>query len=205
MPFRGWPVEAVEFYEGLAADNSKPFWLENKSVFESVVRAPMESLLADLAEEFGTGRIFRPYRDVRFSKDKRPYKLNLAAHLPAGYISFSADGLFVGSGLYLAETAQLARLRAAIDDDGSGSELESILSDLRAWGGEIVAHGQLKTAPRGYPKDHPRIELLRQKGMTMSKSWSAGPWLGTVQARDRVVDALRRARPLNAWLDRYVG
>src|SRR6516165_679210 len=100
LAFKGWPVEAVEFYEGLAADNSKPYWQEHKAVYDQAVKAPMEELLTELAGEFGEGRVFRPYRDVRFSRDKEPYKLNCAAHLPGGYISFSADGLFIGSGLY---------------------------------------------------------------------------------------------------------
>ena len=103
MAFKGWPVEAVEFYEGLEADNTKTYWQEHKSVYERCVKAPMEELLAELADDFGTGRVFRPYRDVRFSKDKTPYKVSCAAHLPGGYISFSADELFVGSGLYMPE------------------------------------------------------------------------------------------------------
>ncbi len=204
MAFKGWPVEAVEFYEGLAADNSKMYWQEHKAVYERSVKAPMEDLLAELAGEFGEGRVFRPYRDVRFSRDKEPYKLNCAAHLPGGYISFSADGLFVGSGLYMPEPAQLQRFRAAVDNDRSGPELESILGDLRRGGYDVGAHDVLKTAPKGYPKEHPRIELLRYKGILMSRSWPVGAWLGTRKAKDRVVASLEAARPLNSWLERFV-
>ncbi len=204
MAFKGWPVEAVEFYEGLAADNSKMYWQEHKAVYERSVKAPMEELLAELAGPFGEGRVFRPYRDVRFSRDKEPYKLNCAAHLPGGYVSFSADGLFVGSGLYMPEPAQLQRFRAAVDDDRSGSELESILGDLRRGGYDVGAREVLKTAPKGYPKDHPRIELLRHKGILMSRSWPVGAWMGTRKAKDRVVAGLEAARPLNSWLERFV-
>lgn len=204
MTFKGWPVEAVEFYEGLAADNSKAYWQEHKAVYDHTVKAPMEELLAELAGEFGEGRVFRPYRDVRFSKDKQPYKLSCAAHLPGGYISFSADGLFFGSGLYRPEPAQLQRFRAAVGDDGSGPELESILTGLRKGGYEVGAHEVLKTAPKGYPNDHPRIELLRHKGILMSKSWPVGAWLGTRKAKDRVVAGLLAARPLTSWLERFV-
>jgi uncharacterized protein (TIGR02453 family) len=204
LAFKGWPVEAVEFYEGLAADNSKPYWQEHKAVYEQAVKAPMDELLTELAGEFGEGRVFRPYRDVRFSRDKEPYKLNCAAHLPGGYISFSADGLFFGSGLYRPEPAQLQHFRAAVDDERSGSELESTLADLRKGGYEVGAREVLKTAPKGYPKDHPRIELLRQKGILMSRSWPVGAWLGTRKARDRVVAGLEAARPLNSWLERFV-
>lgn len=204
MAFKGWPVEAVEFYEGLEADNTKGYWQEHAAVYERCVKAPMDELLAELAPEFGTGRVFRPYRDVRFSKDKSPYKLNCAAELPGGYVSLSADGLFAGSGMYMPGTEQLQRLRTAIDDSASGAELQSIVDALRAAGYEIGAHDVLKTAPKGYPKDHQRIELLRHKGIVMSKSWPVGAWLGTKKAKDRVVGCLVAAGPLNAWLGRHV-
>jgi uncharacterized protein (TIGR02453 family) len=205
MTFKGWPVEAVEFYEGLQADNTKTYWEQHKSVYEQSVKRPMEELLAELADDFGTGRMFRPYRDVRFSKDKTPYKTYCAAHLPGGYISFSADELFVGSGLYRPEPDQLQRYRAAVDDAKSGPELESIVATLRKGGYEVGAHEVLKSAPKGYPKDHPRIELLNQKGVVMSKSWPVAAWLGTRKAKDRVVACLDAARPLNAWLEHHVG
>jgi uncharacterized protein (TIGR02453 family) len=204
MAFKGWPVEAVEFYEGLEADNTRTYWLEYKAVYEQCVRAPMEELLTALAGDFGLGRIFRPYRDVRFSKDKSPYKVNCAAHLPGGYISLSAEGLFVGSGLYRPEPDQLRRFRAAVDDDSSGPELESIVATLRADGYDVGGHEVLKSTPRGYPKDHPRIELLRSKGIVMSRSWPVGAWLGTAKAKDRVVACLHAARPLNHWIERFV-
>ena len=204
MAFAGWPVEAVEFYEGLEADNSRTYWQEHKSVYERCVKGPMEALLAELADDFGPGRIFRPYRDVRFSKDKSLYKLSCDAHLSNGYISFSGDGLFAGSGLYMPEPPRLQRFRAAVDDERSGSELESIVGTLRKEGYEVGAHEVLLTAPKGYPKDHPRIELLKHKGIVMSRSWPVGAWLGTRKAKDRVVGCLEAARPLNAWLERHV-
>ena len=204
MAFKGWPVEAVEFYEGLEADNTKAYWEDRKSVYERSVKRPMEELLAELADEFGPGRMFRPYRDVRFSKDKAPYKLNCAAQLPGGYVAFSADGLFAGSGLYMPEPDQLRRFRAAVDDDTSGAELVSVVDTLHQDGYEVTAHEILKTAPKGYPKDHPRIELLKHKGLIMSKSWPVGAWLGTRKAKERVVACLTAARPLNAWLERHV-
>jgi uncharacterized protein (TIGR02453 family) len=205
MAFKGWPVEAVEFYEGLAADNTKSYWQEHRATYERCVKAPMEELLAELADDFGAGRVFRPYRDTRFSRDKAPYKLNCAASLPGGYVSLSADGLFAGSGLYMPDPEHLRRFRVAVDDEASGSELASIVTTLRDDGYEVGAHEALKTAPKGYPKDHPRIELLQQKGIVMSRSWPVQAWLGTRQAKDRVVACLQAARPLNAWLERHVG
>ena len=101
MAFRGWPSEALEFYEGLSADNSKTYWTEHKAVYETQAHAPMADLLAELEPEFGPGKIFRPYRDVRFSADKSPYKTHLGAWLEAGgYLQLSADGLAAGCGMY---------------------------------------------------------------------------------------------------------
>jgi uncharacterized protein (TIGR02453 family) len=206
VAFRGWPEEALDFYEGLEADNSKTYWQQNKSVYEEMVRAPMEALLDELRKEFGEGRIFRPYRDVRFSADKSPYKTNIAATLArGGYISLSRDGLGAGSGMYMMANDQLDRFRRALDDNRTGRQIEGIVGKLRSAGVEVSAHDVLKTAPKGYPKDHPRIELLRQKGLISWKSWPAGAWLGTAKAKDRVVDFLRTSKPLNAWLTKHVG
>lgn len=203
--FRGWPVEAIEFYEGLEADNSKAYWQRNKDVYERQVRAPMEALLEDLSPEFGEARIFRPYRDVRFSADKSPYKTHIGATIGSGYVQLGSDGLAAGYGMWEMSPDQLERYRAAVDDDGSGSELVAIVAAARAAGHDVMSRGALKTAPRGYPKDHPRIELLRYKGIAAWHSWGAGAWLGTPKARPRIESFLRDARPLGAWLDHHVG
>ena len=209
MAFRGWPVEAVEFYEGLQADNSKPYWQDHRDVYERCVRAPMEQLLAELADEFGPGKLFRPYRDVRFSADKAPYKTNCAATLGQGigqaYISLSADGLSAGGGLYMPDPARLQAYRTAVDREKSGSQLAEIVEGLHAAGYQTMAHEVLKTTPKGFPKDHPRIELLRHKGIAMMKDWPVGAWLGTAKAKERVLNTLRAGVPLNDWLARYVG
>ena len=209
MTFTGWPIEAVEFYEGLEADNSKVYWQRHKTVYEQHVRAPMEQLLSELADEFGSATLFRPYRDVRFSADKSPYKTNCAARLGSGiginYVSFSADGLSVGGGLYMPDPATLRRYRDAVDKAKSGTALESVVADLRGDGFEIIAHEVLKTAPRGVDKDHPRIDLLRHKGVAVMKDWPVGAWLGTAKAKDRIETTLRAVVPLNEWLTRYVG
>ncbi len=205
MAFKGWPAEALEFYEGLEVDNSRLYWAENKVVYERAAYAPMAALLYDLAEEFGDGRIFRPYRDVRFSADKTPYKTNIAATIGTGYVHLSADGLMAGAGMYHLAADQLERYRHAVADEGTGPPLEALTSGLRK--ARIDVHGTdpLKTVPRGYPKDHPRAGLLRNKGLVAMKHWPAAAWLGTPAAKGRVTDLLRAARPLCGWLDEYVG
>ena len=206
MAFTGWPAAAITFYEGLEADNSKAYWQAHKATYEHDVLAPMEALLADVAGEFGESRIFRPYRDTRFSADKSPYKTGIGATLAArGYVHFDADGLGVGSGFYMMAADQLERFRAAIDADGTGGELVALVDAARAQGLEVTAHDSLKSAPKGYPKDHQRIELLRQKGLIVWKHWTPAAWLHTAKARQRVLDVLRAAGPVNGWLDANVG
>jgi uncharacterized protein (TIGR02453 family) len=205
MAFRGWKAEALEFFDGLAADNSKGYWQQNKPVYEQLVRAPMEELLAELEPEWGEGRIFRPYRDVRFSRDKSPYKTHIGATIGRGYVQLSADGLGAGCGMWEMARDQLERYRAAVDDDRPGSALAELVADVEAAGIQVEGHGVLKTAPRGYPKDHPRIDLLRYKGLVTWRDWPAGAWLGTRRAKDRVVGFLERSRPIAEWLDTNVG
>lgn len=206
MGFKGWPAEAIEFYEGLEADNTKSYWLAHRAVYEVQVKGPMAELLAELAPEFGEGKVFRPNRDVRFSADKSPYKTAVAATSgDVGYVQLSAKGLGVGSGMWMMATDQLDRYRRAVADDGSGENLVAIVAEAKKQKVDITGHDVLKTAPRGYPKDHPRIDLLRNKGLIAWKEWPPGAWLGTRKAKDRVIDFLHAARPLNEWLTGHVG
>ncbi len=205
MAFRGWPAEALEFFEGLEADNTKTYWQRNKPVYERIVRAPMEELLAELEPEWGPARLFRPYRDVRFSADKSPYKTHIGAMVGDGYVQLSADGLAAGSGMWEMAPDQLDRYRRAVDRDRTGRALARIVTAAREAGLEVTGHGALKTAPRGYPKDHPRVELLRFKGIVTWRAWPAGAWLGTARAKERVVELFRLSVPLNEWLRANVG
>ena len=206
MAFRGWPAEAIEFYEGLEADNTRAYWQDHKKEYEELVKAPMMELLAELAGEFGDGKIFRPFRDVRFSKDKSPYKTAIGATLErGGYVQFSAKGLAAGTGYYVMMPDQLEQYRRAVDDDKSGDELAGIAAELRKAKIDVTGHDTLKTAPKGYPKDHPRIELLRHKGLIAWKQWPVAAWMGTAKAKAQVVDFFVAARPLTHWLDTNVG
>ena len=206
MAFRGWPAEAVEFYEGLEADNTRAYWQDHKQEYEELVKGPMVELLAETADEFGEGKIFRPFRDVRFARDKSPYKTAIGATMArGGYVQFSAHGLAAGTGYYVMMPDQLEVFRRAIDDDKTGAQLEALVVGLGKAGITVTARESLKTAPKGYPKDHPRIELLRHKGLIAWKEWPVAAWMGTAKAKQRVVDFPVAARPLNAWLDTHVG
>lgn len=206
MGFRGWEAEALEFFEGLEVENTKAYWERHKAEYTDLVRAPMEALIAELEPDWGEGHIFRPYRDVRFSKDRSPYKTAIGATVGGtGYVQLNARGLAAGAGMWDMASDQVDRFRAAVADERSGPDLERRVADLRDAGVTVEARDRLKTAPRGYPKDHPRIELLRFKGLTAWQEWPAAAWLGTAKAKDRVVGFLERSRPIVAWLDANVG
>lgn len=204
--FTGFPVAALDFYDDLELDNTKSFWAAHKDTYETAVRAPMTALVTELEPEFGPAKVFRPYRDVRFAKDKTPYKTHQGAFVAAGpatgwYVEVAAPGVRVGVGWYQAEPARLAAIRSAIADDRTGPELEALLADLTGQGWTLGGD-QLKTAPRGYDAAHPRIELLRYRSMTLSRSYGFEPVVHTPELADRVREDWRAARPFVAWVQR---
>lgn len=204
MGFTGFPTAALDFYDDLEMDNTKSFWTAHKHVYEESVRAPMTALLASLEEEFGPAKLFRPYRDVRFAKDKTPYKTHQGAFIDCGpatgwYIQLSAPGVRVGAGFYEASAERLARIRTAIDDDRRGKELEKLLGKLVADGWELGGD-KLKTTPRGYDADHPRIDLLRHKSMTLGKSYGFEPIIHSADLVDQVRRDWRATSPLLDWV-----
>jgi uncharacterized protein (TIGR02453 family) len=204
MTFTGFGEGAVEFYDGLMVDNSKAYWSDNREVYEGDVRAPMQALLAELEPEFGPGKIFRPYRDVRFAADKRPYKTHCGATAGPFYVQIGADGLMAAGGYYQMASDQVARFRAAVDDERRGTDLEKLLDVLRA-DGLTVAGEKLRTRPRGVDPDHPRIDLLRHKALYGHRSWPPDDVLHEAGAVERVAKAWRALRPLSEWLADHVG
>ncbi len=204
MTFSGISDEALEFYEGLAADNTKTYWTAHKETYEQVILQPLVAMCESLAPEFGSVHLFRPYRDVRFAKDKSPYKEQQGAVVGDCYVHVSATGLFAACGYYRMAPDQVARYRDAVDDDRSGPELETLVAAVRD-GGYVVDGQMLKTRPRGYSADHPRIELLRHRSIVAWIDFGAPDWLGTAKAADRVAAAWRDMLPLHAWLDSHVG
>jgi uncharacterized protein (TIGR02453 family) len=211
--FTGFGEHAVDFYDGLIADNSKAYWTDNREVYESDVRAPMQALLDDMAVEFGefgSTKIFRPYRDVRFAKDKTPYKTHCGAVIEPGrgagayYVQLGPEGLLVAGGSFHTTPDQLRRLRESVADDLRGSGLEKILATLRRQGWHI--HGErLKTVPRGYDADHQRIELLRHKSLYAGLSYEPDDALHEPETAARVRSRWRQVRKLNEWAADHIG
>jgi uncharacterized protein (TIGR02453 family) len=216
MPsFQGFPPEAFTFFTGLEKDNTKSYWEANKAIWENSVHQPMEDLLEEFVGEFPPLRLLRPYRDVRFSKDKSPYKLTSAAASETKgrggvglYLQLSSVGLMVAYGAYTMRSDQLGRFRAAIDHDLYGAQFERLLNTLAAQSLPVTSGGEapLKTVPPGYSKDHPRIDLLRWKGAVVIKEYGpAEGWLHTPQVVDRVKAIWHGSEPLQDWLESHVG
>ncbi|WP_043618278.1 DUF2461 domain-containing protein [Nonomuraea candida] len=208
MGFTGFPDEAFLYYEGLEADNSKAYFTRHKALYEEAVRAPMLALTDELAAEFGQAHLFRPYRDMRFSKDKTPYKTHQGAFVEAMqgiglYVEIGAEGLFVAGGVYSTASDQVARYRAAVDEDLSGKPLEAIAQELTAAGYELMGE-RLKTRPRGFDEGHPRIGLLRHKSLFAGVRFEPQEWVHTPEVRGRVERAWRAFGPLVAWLCEHV-
>ena len=170
----------------------------------------MEELLAELADEFGPGKLFGPiamYGSVR----TKAYKTNCAATLGQGVMDRPTCrsrpmGLSVGGGLYMPDAATLQRYRTAVDREKSGAELADIVSGLHAGGYRRPSLTRCsRPRRRATRKDHPRIELLRHKGIAMMKDWPVGAWPAPPSHQDRVVATLcGREYPSTEWLQRYV-
>ncbi|GAA5156961.1 MULTISPECIES: DUF2461 domain-containing protein [Amycolatopsis] len=214
MEFVGFGEHAVEFYDGLLADNSKAYWEDHLALYREHVRAPMEALLAELTPEFGPGfgegKVFRPYRDVRFAKDKTPYKTHCGAVVEQGrgggayYVELSSEGLRAGGGCFHLQSDQLARFRQAVDTEVHGAALERILAKLRRSGWRI-AGDVLRTRPRGFAEDHPRLELLKHRSLYAIRSWEPDDTLHERACLDRVRKAWRQLRDFNEWARDHVG
>ena len=200
----GIPAEAFEFYEHLAADPTKSWWDAHKGEYDTTVRAPLLALGEALADEFGTPKLFRPYRDVRFSKDKSPYKdhQGMYTELAEGvgyYLQVSATGLMAAGGWYSSGTEQVAQFRSAVGEEVPAATLRSVLDGVRAAGLEVGGE-QLKSRPRGVAADHPNLDLLRYKTLYGQTSWEPRAWMEGDELLARVRQTWSALQPLCEWL-----
>ena len=198
MAFKGWPATALEFYEGLEADNSKAYWTEHKAVYEQ------------RRERAHGGAAGRPGGRVRRGPDlpalsrravqRRQVALqdgDRGARVGAGYVQLSADGLLAGVGhVPPGRPTSWSATGAPWPTTPPGRRSRRPSPACRRPRIDVHGTDALKTAPKGYPKDHPRVELLRNKGLVAMKQWPPAAWLGTPAAKTRIVEVLRAARPL---------
>jgi uncharacterized protein (TIGR02453 family) len=211
--FDGFPRATFEWFSGLQADNSKRWFTAHRDTYEHAVRGALEACLEELAGELG-GRVklFRQHRDIRFSADKSPYKtttygliLDRPDRLPSLYAQLSAAGFFAGTGYHVLAVDQLERFREAVADDSSGPQLEQAIAGAHAAGVETFGEA-LKVAPRGYPRDHPRVRLLRHKSLVAGRRLSPGAkGIPGDAALEHCRATWPACAPLNRWLDEHVG
>ncbi|MDQ2706536.1 MAG: DUF2461 domain-containing protein [Actinomycetota bacterium] len=204
MGFSGFGERLVDYYDGLAADNSKAYWTDHRAVYTEHVRAPMEALLGALESEFGSGKIFRPYRDMRFSADKTPYKTQCGATAGPYYVQVSVEGLMVAGGYYQMVGDQVRRFRVAVEEDRRGEDLRRRLGKLEK-AGLTVDGDRLKTRPRGFAEDHPRIELLRHRSLYAWRRWPGDELMLSPELVEQVAANWRALGPLTEWLVDHVG
>ena len=210
--FGGFSPEVHEWFRGLEADNSKEYFAAHRQFFDDEVRGQMEALLTELGDRFGGEvKLFRQNRDIRFSADKSPYKTNTYGVLRGTeiaaqglYASISARGLVAGSGYHVMGRDQLDRYRDAVADDEHGTELSKLVGKAEKAGLEVWGES-LATAPRGYPKDHERIALLRRKSLSLGATTSSERGISRADGLRFVTRTWRAAAPVTGWLDEHVG
>lgn len=201
----GLDPDVFAFYAELADHQTREWWLANKRRYDEHVRAPIERLIDALGGEFGPLKIFRPYKDVRFSADKRPYKDHLGLvtaddSAATSYLQVSQRGLMLAGGLYQPAREQLARFRAIVDDNRLVGDLEATLEEVAESGFAIMTAGALATAPRGFRVDHPKIALLRLTRLAIAAEHAPADWMTGPEFVDRVRAGWRTVRVWNDWI-----
>jgi len=213
--FEGFGPAVTDWFVALGSDDSRAFWNATRDVWQRDVRAPLEALLAELGTELdGRMKLFRPHRDMRYApQDAGPVKpqtsgfVRLATSIAARYAQVSIVGFYAGCGVYRFERDQLERYRAAAAEERRGAALAAALAAAEAAeaAGLEVGGETLKTAPRGVARDHPRVALLRRKGLFLGATLAPGPALETRAPLEHARRVWDLARPVSDWLDAHVG
>ena len=211
--FHGFGPEVFAWFAGLERDNSKAYFTASRERYETDVRGGLQAMLEELSQTFGGEvKVFRQQRNLRFAPaGSPPYKTRTYGLLhgvrgPAAalYAELSARGLYAGTGYHQLARDQLERFRTAVVGDRAGPQLADLVAAARAGGLDVVGES-LRTAPRGYPREHPRGELLRHKALVAGRSLPGTGGVGRAEALRHVAATWRAAEPLNAWLDEHVG
>jgi uncharacterized protein (TIGR02453 family) len=205
--FRGFPPEAIEFLRELEANNDRDWFKANRARYNEHLVAPATALGEDLAD-LGRMRLFRPWNDTRF-RPGPPIKEHVGLAIGyegAGgfYVEISLDGLLVAAGLHNPTPDQVDRQRRAVDAGRTAASLSRAIGRAQDAGLELN-EPDLVRAPRGYPADHPRVDLLRRRRLTVARRHSLGAWLHRPAAGTRIRAEIEAAAPLVRWLREHVG
>jgi uncharacterized protein (TIGR02453 family) len=202
-----WPPEALEFLRELEDNNDADWFRAERHRYDRYLVIPAREL-AEKLSDLGRPHFFRPYNNLRF-RPGPPLKEHLGVAIGysgAGgyYFELSLDGLLVAAGLHQPASDQLERFRGALGDDRKARGFERGVATARR-AGLVPPEPELKRAPRGYPSDHPRIDHLRRRQLTVSRRHPLGSWLHEPACDERIRAELRAARPLVKWLAEIVG
>jgi len=221
VPFQGFPASGLAFLRGLHDHNDRDWFEAHRSAWDGEIVPAMLDWCAALAGRLRDampgltfvprvgGSLYRLNRDIRFSRDKRPYKTHVAALLwdgaekhdaPGLYLHVSAEEVIFGGGIYAFEEARLDRWRKLLHTPPSLARLESALAAAKKAGLRQEISERLQRAPRGFDPEGPLSELSKYKGLTVGKRWKPAAWLHTAEALDRAEAAARGYAPLHAWM-----
>jgi uncharacterized protein (TIGR02453 family) len=220
--FDGFADNDTKFFKALAKRNERAWFQAHKTEFEEGWNAPMKLLLSDVREaidaayahcDLGEPKVFRIFRDVRFSKDKTPYKTHVGGVIPvkrggkritdlpmALYFHVGTPETFGAAGHYMMEPESLERFRAAVAEDKRGRELEKIVTHLTKKGFPADSHETLKRVPKGYDPEHPRAAMLKRKGLVVGFPKVPKGLLATPKLARWLADACKTTAPLVEWL-----
>ena len=217
MSFKGFPKEGIAWFDALALSQSREWYQANKAAYEALWLAPMKALLDEVraplkkvyGHTFGEGKVFRLHRDVRFAKDKRPFKTHIAGLIafesskpmegPAALYFHLGCEEFVGFGFYRLETPSLKTLRTALLDEKEGPALQQLVDTARKAGLSPDAMERLKRPPPGVAKDHPRVELLKNKALALGREDIPKSVRFSPKLKDWLVDQAAAAAPVVKW------
>ncbi len=215
--FTGFPKDGVSWFQGLAMAQNREWFHAHRDAYEALWLTPMKALLDELpgplskvyGRKVGAPKLFRLNRDVRFTKDKSPYKTHVAAVIPfegftpmegpaALYFSLGLEDM-VAFGFYVLETPAVQRLRKLVLDEKTGPAVQKLVDAAAKKG--LVSGGmeKLKRPPPGVSPEHPRVELLKQKSLALSRTDVPRRVRFSAGFKDWLVEQAAIAAPVVKW------
>jgi len=221
MAFQGFPEGGLAFLRGLTEHNDRDWFEAHRVAWDAEIVPAMLEWCGALAERLQDvmpglvfvprvgGSLYRLNRDVRFSRDKRPYKTHVAALLweggekhdaPGVYLHVSPEEVIFGGGIYAFEEARLDRWRKLLHNLSSAERLEAALAAAKKAGLKLEISDKLQRPARGFDPDGPRAELSKYKGLAVIRKSKPAAWLSTPEALEKAEAAARAYAPLHAWM-----
>lgn len=223
MTFPGFPAETQAFLRELRQNNTREWFAANKARYDEMVKAPAVAWVAAVGERLkqldaelvvdlrtnGSGCLMRQARDTRFSKDKSPYKVNIAMlwwhgsgkkmQRPAFGMEITPDDAGLVAGMFHFPKPMLAAYRQAVLDEELGEKLLAAAHSVRAHGYAISGQ-HYKTTPRGFDKQHPRADWLKYNSFHAGEHNISADIITSPRLIDVCMDQFAKLAPLHHWL-----